>query len=218
MLRFALQLVAALALLATAGVTYGWVAGSGLSNCGIDVSESAAIATLKNLRTAQQQFVDSGAVDLDGDGRGEPGTIGELSGAVNLRQSRLRMAPPHRIAAPVLGPIFARGQDGRVEHWNYRFQLWLQGVDGLWVGDDRVGSAVTGDWCAYAWPATEEHGRRTFFLDGRGNVWSTTNADRRYGGAHVVPVDAALPSSDAHATTEAGARVGRDGMVWVCVD
>ena len=73
-------------------------------------------------------------------------------------------------------------------------------------------------WCAYAWPLAGETGRRAFFLDANGDVWGTMNRDLRYcGREQPVPVDAALPSSDAGALAEPGARVGRDGGRWFIV-
>lgn len=48
-------------------------------------NETAAISTLRNLHSAQEQFREACRVDEDGDGVGEYGTFLELSGAATLR-------------------------------------------------------------------------------------------------------------------------------------
>src|SRR5262245_65982285 len=51
----------------------------------LSANETAAVATLRNLSSAQAQVQASGSIDGDGDGSGEYGYFGELSGAFNTR-------------------------------------------------------------------------------------------------------------------------------------
>ena len=48
----------------------------------LNANESAAIATLKNISSGQAQCQASGAIDANGNGQGEYGFFGELSGRV----------------------------------------------------------------------------------------------------------------------------------------
>lgn len=180
----------------------------------IDCGESAAIATLKNLHWAQQEFAARAAVDCDGDGHGEYGTFAELNGTADLRHPTGSDRPPHRLVPPVLGTWAATAQAGRVTSSGYCFQVWLTAGDGRWRGDGTGGDAVTRRWCAYAWPAGEGRSRRVFFVDDQGDVYASANGDRRYGADQAVPVDAALPSADANAAQSPGVRTGRDGRPW----
>jgi type II secretory pathway pseudopilin PulG len=48
-------------------------------------NETAAIATLRTIVSAQAQLSTSGRIDSDNDGRGEYGTFLEMTGAVGVR-------------------------------------------------------------------------------------------------------------------------------------
>lgn len=216
MLRFTLHALAVCVLLA-AGVVATLLPGHLV--CGpINANESAAISTLKNIHSAQQQFAQRGAVDLDCDGRGEFGTFLELSGAAMMRALPWLGGPPLRLAPPLLSSGFSHASAGRVRRSGYYFQIWLQTADGRWCGDDAVQGA-TAHWCAYAWPGNDANARRAFFVDDRGDVWATRNGDLHYlGDERAVPIDAALPSSAAVAESAPGARTGRDGQAWVVLN
>ena len=56
----------------------------------LSANESAAIATLRNLVSAQSELQSQGAIDQDVDGIGEYGWFSEVAGAVALRD---RFAP-----------------------------------------------------------------------------------------------------------------------------
>lgn len=217
MLRFTLQALAITVLLAAVAVP---MLMPGPLVCGpINGNESAAIATLKNLSSAQQEFARLRAVDLDGDGRGEFGAFGELSGAAMLREQSWRSGPSRRLATPLLSAAFGSPIAGRVQRSGYCFQIWLQTAGGAWCGSDAA-RGPTEHWCAYAWPADEAgKARRAFFVDDHCGVWATLNRDLRYLGTECpVPIDAALPSSDAAAESASSARIGRDGQTWVGVN
>jgi prepilin-type N-terminal cleavage/methylation domain-containing protein len=58
----------------------------------LNANESAAIATLKNISSAQAQCQASSVVDVNNNGAGEYGFFGELSGAVHARRYRAHHA------------------------------------------------------------------------------------------------------------------------------
>ncbi len=218
-LRFVGRAIALLALLG--GVAWLVLAAfrPNLIVCRFDASESAAIATLKNLHAAQQRFAELGVVDRDGDGRGEFGTLGELAGAVDLRCALAGVAAPRRLAPALLGASFGADAYGRTQRTNYLFQVWLSAGDGRWIGDGSGGPGPTYGWCAYAWPADGARAKRAFFIDHVGELHAFDNVDRTYHGVgRPALVDAALPSSDAHARATPGECIGRDGRLWRVVE
>ncbi|HKB14488.1 MAG TPA: prepilin-type N-terminal cleavage/methylation domain-containing protein, partial [Planctomycetota bacterium] len=70
--------VAIIAIIASMAIP-NLISARGLTN------ETAAIATLRNLLAAQAQVQAASQIDVDGDGAGEYGTFGELSGADPVR-------------------------------------------------------------------------------------------------------------------------------------
>ena len=172
----------------------------------LNPNESAAIATLKNIASAQERFRTRRSVDRDGDGIGEYGWFAELAGR----------------AEPVLSSAFAAPVDGLVTRSGYRFRLWLPSGNGAWT---HAGQAVPSDrdgteqhFGVYAWPVGTETGRRVFFVCENGDVLATKNTDWRYRGDTAPPVDAAWPSSDAGAERGDWGHVGRDSQHWVVVN
>lgn len=180
--------------------------------CGpLDANESAAIATLMNVHSAQDEFAARTAA-------GGYGSFPELCGLAWLRGVASSGGPPLRLAPPLLGDAFGSAPAGRVSRSGYCFQIWLQTADGRWIGDGAV-AEPTPHWCAYAWPSVSGKATRAFFVDEQGNVWANSNRELHYFGVErPVPIDAALPSSDAHALVEPNTRSGRDGQVWVVVN
>jgi hypothetical protein len=181
-------------------------------------NESAAITTLRNIAAAEQQFRSQHAIDLDGDGRGEAGFLGELAGVRPLRAPAGVSASA--LATPLLSAAFGVLEHGRVHRSGYFFMLYLPTADGCWLREGRSG-AVDADACeqrylVYAWPdGTDAGSRRSFLLDGA-DIWASRSDDSRYAGtAAAVPVDAALPASEAGTAAAAGVRIGRDGRPWV---
>lgn len=215
LLRFLCRALLAMAALLASGLLV-WATRSGSTFDGrLDTRESSAIATLRNLHAAQQQFATAAAIDLDGDGHGEFGTFAELAGVADLRPARPSTTTTHRWQQPRLRPTFAATSEGRALHGDYCFQIWLSTTDGRWVGDGTAAEASGHTWCAYAWPASPNGPRRVFFVDAEGHVLAAANGDRRYCGTDSpVPVDAAMPSGDARADLLPDHRTGRDGRLW----
>ena len=95
-------------------------------------NETAAIATLRNLAACQQQVQKQGAVDADGDGVGEFGTLGELTGVVPVRAAPGRTAKV--LSPPILSPALAKvTTEGWVEKSHYAFAVFLPRAGGGWI-------------------------------------------------------------------------------------
>lgn len=179
--------------------------------------ETAAVATLRNIISAQAQFAQSGKADADRDGTGEYGGFVELSGAA-----------PGRMAAalkpPVLSGSFRRlNAGGEVSRSGYLFRLYLPDEDGQGVPEPQGGYAKDGSvgcdlaesaWCVYAWPNTAGQGEgRTFFANQAGAL--TFTEDRAYTGpGHGPAADAAFLAAGHITGMPAVAAAGQDGNVW----
>jgi len=187
-----------------------------------NANEAAAIATLKNISSAQAQCQASGVIDVNGNGAGEYGSFAELAGAVAVRSGSSKIAPP------VLSSAFAKVDgDGIVTRSGYHFRIYLPDVKSRGVHEN--GLSVTGVdpnlaevlWCCYAWPtAAGDSGNRAFFINQAGDVLACKNADGRYSGAAQGP--SVLAAFDA-GSTDIGAVVaanttGTDCQTWVVVD
>lgn len=190
----------------------------------LSANESAAIATLRSIASAEQQFQAMTVVDSDGDGRGEYGLFGELSAghAPRGRSEPIRI-PVLSSAFGQLTPITSGG--AVVTRSGYHFQVWLPGERGA-VCDGGAGpsGAVDGEaaeqrWCAYAWPVqAQSTGNRSFYVDQKGEIWF--EASGSYSGLDSVPnFDAAgaKPGSFGVGPQEAGA-MSVDGNHWMLVD
>lgn len=125
-------------------------------------NESRIIAHLKNLGTAQAQFVDAGARDADGNGTGKYGDFYELRS--------------------VLGAEWSKGSRTRVRLDGYLVEIHLHADT-----TDRETS-----WSAYAWPASYGHtGLRAFAISKTGDVASSPNRRTQYSGLYRAPARAA---------------------------
>lgn len=147
--------------------------------------EFSAMATLSNLASRQGEFQRGGHIDLDGDGRGEFGTLAEMSGAVALA------GHDAAIKDALLSGAYRRVcADGTITRSGYRYRVFLPAARGDGVCEtavrdvtsstrnDRVDARLASQrWCAYAWPVTYgASGNRTFFIDQDGNELSTEDA------------------------------------------
>ncbi|HEX6884779.1 MAG TPA: hypothetical protein VF530_15500 [Planctomycetota bacterium] len=195
-----------------------------LMSARLSANESAAIATLRALASAQAQFHVTAAIDSDGDGTGEYGFLGELSGARALRGQRVRLQPP------VLSSSFAAlrddgNGDGVVERSGYWFQVWLPGRSGAASERVRAGGAVPVQaeaaeiaWCAYAWPVEPgSTGQRAFFVNQEGDVLVFDNPGGVFGGLQATggrqpAFDSALARPDLLSGVARGRRA--DGVHW----
>lgn len=188
-------------------------------------NEEAAIATLKNISSAQAQCQATGAIDTDNDGLGEYGFFGELSGKCVVRGDDARKIQP-----PVLSSAFSRIQRARAERGGYLFQLWLPGDGGQAVSEAEQGGSdgrpVVADhaelrWCLYAWPTTAASGQRAFFVNQNGDVLAADNAGQKNAGLKYVGHDAPPAPAAAFAAGDGGLGAtmaanaqGLDGQRW----
>lgn len=138
--------------------------------------ETAAIARLRGLHSAQAAFQKAGHVDRDGDGIGEFGTLGELTGTAHVRGAD----PARRLDSPLLARSWAPHAGGGMAQWfDYRFRLFLPGKEGRLCCADWTPEEVDVDrseetWCAFAWPRWHPCGTwRTFRIDETGVVRAT---------------------------------------------
>ncbi|MBK8099436.1 MAG: hypothetical protein IPK26_20195 [Planctomycetes bacterium] len=180
--------------------------------------EALAIAVLKKLCSAQQQFQAAAIVDADLDGRGEYATLGELVGQDRLRHDDHKLAPP--LAPPELRKVDV---DGIAEVGHWRICLWLP--DSLGTGTTgRPGAAqvdaglATSHWTAAAWPIDRRiSGLPTFFVNQTGEL--RRSDDAQYSGEQAPFAGAAMLGVDANQVD--GPRLARgpgaDGCVWLPV-
>jgi hypothetical protein len=187
-------------------------------------NESKAIATLKNISSAQAQCQASGIIDVDKDGVGEYGSFAELAGAVPVRGGSARIEPP------VLGAAFGKVAGGVVVRDGYCFGMLLPAKDGTAVPELPRGGADPARvdckraetlWRLYAWPLEAGvTGNRIFVVDQSGDVRSAGNADGRCSGPDKPPSpDAALHgASRGHMDDPTASNaIGRDGRMWVVI-
>jgi len=119
----------------------------------INANETAAIATLRNIHSAQRQF--HGVV-------GGFGTFGEPSGAVPIRGTDRLLDPP------VLSGAFRTPlADGSIIRSGFRFRIDLTGET----------------WRVFAWPVERSRfEQRTFFADGSAECTVVATEDDRHEG------------------------------------
>ncbi|MBK8976137.1 MAG: hypothetical protein IPM29_09435 [Planctomycetes bacterium] len=187
-----------------------------------NANESAAIATLKNISSAQAQCQASGVIDVNGNGAGEYGSFAELAGVAPIRGGDGR----ERISPPVLSASLGRVTEGVVVRSGYVFRMFLPlSCDGRWVaeandgGSERLGvdpASAEVLWCAYAWPVSYgESGSRAFFVDASGDVLACDNRARWSGPARGPDVLAAIrPGS---CVELAANEIGQSGDHWTVV-
>lgn len=188
-----------------------------LMSARISANENAAIATLRSIAAAQQQFQASCAVDTDADGGGEFAFFGELAGARPMRIYVSNVLPPalgvvgiDELDPPYLATAFGLvipdvSGDGVVERQGYYFKIYLPGptAAGITPGlpENGAGGARAGDlgawgsanceiyWSAYAWPVdAEKTGNRAFFINQEGDIIQFDNRDQTYEGLAALKV------------------------------
>ncbi len=176
-----------------------------LMSARLAANESAAIATLRSLSSAQAQVQSSAAIDGDGDGGGEYGYFGELSGADPMRIWVAGAAALGAVGADELDPAVMSAAFGNVinsivARSGYNFQVWLPGVafagvaeaaggGAAAVQDGGAGSVVSDNcevmWCAFAWPVQASNsGNRVFFINQEGDLLQTQNRTGIYTAAN----------------------------------
>ncbi len=183
----------------------------------LSANETAAIATLRNIISAQAQFQQSAKADEDNDGTGEYGGFIELSGAAAGRMAAV-------LVPPVLSGAFrVLNGNGEVSRSGYFFTVYLPDANGAGVAEPQAGYAGGGNqdadlaettWCCYAWPVNyNQSGNRTFFTNQGGDVVATE--DSNYSGTGNGPGgDAAFQNANAITGPVAIGGQGADGNTW----
>jgi prepilin-type N-terminal cleavage/methylation domain-containing protein len=184
----------------------------------LNSNETAAVATLRNIVSAQSQFQTGARADENDNGVGEYGTFAELSGAVGVRGGAI-------LRVPVLSTAFRTvNGNGEVSRSGYMFAMYLPDIAGDGLPEVAGGGADPGIdpdlaeavWCCYAWPGNHGgSGNRTFFVDQEGDIVATD--DQGYSGpGNGPPSNAAfIPGGGATITgSMASGMTGRDGNFW----
>jgi prepilin-type N-terminal cleavage/methylation domain-containing protein len=183
----------------------------------LSANETAAIATLRNIISAQAQFQQSAKADDDADGTGEYGGFIEMSGAAAGRMAAV-------LVPPVLSGAFrVLNANSEVSRSGYFFTMYLPDNAGAGVQEPVTGYAAGGGqdsdlsettWCCYAWPVNyNQSGNRTFFTNQAGDVIATE--DSTYSGTgNGPPADGAFQASGAITGAVAIGGAGSDGNTW----
>jgi len=191
----------------------------------LNSNETAAIATLRNIISAQSQFQTTARADENTNGVGEYGTFAEMSGAVGVRGAGNPILNP-----PVLSTAFRTvNGNGEVSRSGYLFQMCLPDPAGDGLPEVAGGGsdpAIDPDlaettWCCYAWPANYGNtGNRTFFVNQGGDIVATEDLNYSGPGAGPIAVNGAgsamSPGGGAASITGnvATGMTGRDGNLW----
>ncbi len=196
----------------------------------LNANESAAIATLKNISSAQSQCQASGVIDVNANGSGEYGFFGELSGKVVVRAGTQSISPP--VLSTAFGNIDA---NSNVQRSGYLFRMFLPSATAaglmetaLTGGDPSNAAGVDPGqaetlWACYAWPQVfGNSGKRTFFINQAGDVLQTNAAILQYTSTTSIPTfDAAFRTTVgtlALSMPVAANTLGHDGNVWTVVN
>lgn len=186
-------------------------------------NESVVVATLRSLSAAQAAFLRAAWIDRDGDGTGEFGTIGEVTGTADLLGKAERVTKP--VLTPELGDVDGAG---RTSHSGFWFALYLPASDGRGLAErEALRSIVDPElaerhWTCLAWPLRHgANGVSTYFVNETGKV--RRNRDGHYSGTvRVPPAGAALVGAKTpdhvvgkHLATN---EIGADGGVWLVVE
>jgi prepilin-type N-terminal cleavage/methylation domain-containing protein len=196
----------------------------------LNANESAAIATLKNISSGQSQCQASGVIDVNGNGQGEYGFFGELSGRIAVRNNT---GATQTISPPVLSTAFGNvTPESNVSRSGYLFRMYLPDATGAGIIEDATGGDPTNDngvdagqaetlWCCYAWPQVQGNsGKRAFFVNQSGDVLATNGIAAAYSGVTAMPLHTAAfltGTSGFLGNQVASNSVGVDNNRWVVV-
>jgi len=172
----------------------------------LNANESAAVATLRNVVSAQSQLQSQGAIDQDLDGIGEHGWFTEMSGSVNIRDDSGANTGP-TLTPPVLSASLGTvNAQGHVSKSGYYFMVNLPDDTGAPQVELATGSPGTEDpelsettWICYAWPASFNNtGNRVFVVNQTGDVLQTNNLNGSTGSyTGTTGANAVVPDGDA---------------------
>ncbi|MHC4816784.1 MAG: hypothetical protein ACYTF8_01815, partial [Planctomycetota bacterium] len=181
----------------------------------LDANESAAIASLRSIHTAEETFRTSVMRDADGDGEGEYAFIGELLGHPRPGEEQTR---GHR--ALMSGQWMRR--KGDFIRGGYRFRAYLPAEDGSPIGEDakpRRIKRVDGDLAetvlvVLAWPVSRGiTGERAFYLDSSGRIYACRDGGYTKDSAPAPDVLSSQNGNLASRPLRAG-EMARDGNRW----
>ncbi len=179
-------------------------------------NEGSAIATLRNLASVQVQCINRSFIDADGDGQGEYGFFGELSGITPARNN-----PGAPLVPPLLSGSFQGPAQGLVTRSGFIFCIYLPDNTGVGLPETAANYAsIDSDtaeqvWCAYAWPADANGNGSAFFINQSGEIMRTQNTVQRYGGPLTQPnFDAAFLVPGAMTGQVAAGVAAVDGGIW----
>jgi prepilin-type N-terminal cleavage/methylation domain-containing protein len=168
----------------------------------ISSDESAAIATLKNIVSAEAVTKTTAIIDQDADGLGEYAWFAEMGGAVNVRDSTGPNGGPILDPTTMSQSLGLVNANGVVRKSGFIFRVALPGPGGAPVVENAGGGSPTGEdpdlcegaWIVYTWPETYGMtGRRVFAVNDAGDVVQTDNL----GGGGVYEGTANMPAPDA---------------------
>ncbi|MGC6487712.1 MAG: type IV pilin protein [Planctomycetota bacterium] len=184
-------------------------------------NETAAIATMRAISSAQFQFQTTSIVDLNNDGGSEFGTLRELGG----------LDPVRGASAPLAIGLLSKSAaitdaTGGVTLKGYRFRMFLPAADGTGVVATAANAAQFDAtlsqryWTCVAWPIVQgKSGKRAFFINQQGMLLESRETD--YDGSSVEPDAGAglvgVPPTNIDADTLATGGLGADGNAWVMV-
>jgi len=202
-------------------------------------NETAAIATLRTIVSAQAQISTSAKIDADLDGRGEHGTFAEMTGAAGVRRAYIVASGGSDFSAvgskmnpAVLTSVMARTDaQGFATKAGYAFMIYLpdtadpngfvhetgpSDTPGLAGGTATVsvdGAEVY--WCIYAQPVNRGNsGNRRFFANQRGEIMHSTNDVAKADGTVTPPAGNSAFLGDNITGPSALGTIGRDGDTW----
>jgi prepilin-type N-terminal cleavage/methylation domain-containing protein len=206
----------------------------------LNANETSAIATMRNLVSAQAQIGVAGRIDADSDGKGEFGTFLEMSGGVGVRRGYTPGSPATAdftvkgppMSPPTLSSVFAKiDGNGFATKSGFAFQIFLpdaatpagfvREVGPATAAAFAGGSGAVGvdqaevAWCAYAQPLLlGGTGNRRFFTNQKGDILQSRNdVAKGQGVAAVIAGNAAFTGAGISSAVAVGT-AGNDGDVW----
>lgn len=186
----------------------------------LSANETAAVARLRTLTSAQAQFRTSGKADEDLDGGGEYGFFAELGGSIAVRGGNQKV--PTDLPAS-MGFVTS---DGEVSRAGYVFRLYLPAAGGVGTREEPTGGIALGtldpdlaeiSWVCYAWPENNGvTGNRTFFVNEHSEITQSVNTSHSGENIGAITAGAALITSNLSLMTGqlAIGTVGGDGRMW----
>ena len=208
---FLYKIVGALLLV---GLVMLWTIKSMVPNivaAGRRTSEEAAVSRLRELLWAEDRIREAGAIDRDGDGRGEYAFLGELMGQGSGKA---------KVAQPPLQPgRFREVKPGVYRGEGYGFVVYLPAAGGggaIEGGADQADAATARDrFIAYAFPIEGPGaGRRLFYIDQDERVCEATIADGDPTSPGAPSWNAALPPGARSIDAISDCGPGGDGHLW----